>query len=236
MTADPTRTDAVEVAGGRFDLHVWLPAAGHGPGLLLLQEIFGVGPYIRAVAARLADLGYVVGAPDVFWRLRPGWAADHDEAGLAGSMELAGELDIAAAVADCVAALARLEATPEVDGRPGAIGFCLGGTLAWSVGVEGQPAVVVSYYGSGVPDGVDAIDAIACPTLLHFGGDDAFIPAEQVERVAAAVGARAGFELHVHEGAGHAFDNHEAPMFHQPEVAARAWAVTTDFLARHLPV
>ena len=55
---------------------VWLPDAGHGPGLLLIQEIFGVGPYIRAVAERLAAAGYVVGAPDVFWRFAPGLGVD----------------------------------------------------------------------------------------------------------------------------------------------------------------
>jgi dienelactone hydrolase len=61
-----TRTDQVAVDGGAFDLHVWLPESGTGPGVLLIQEIFGVGAYIRAVGERLAALGYVVGAPDVF--------------------------------------------------------------------------------------------------------------------------------------------------------------------------
>ena len=88
------------------DAHaLWLPEAGRGPGILLIQEIFGVGSYIRAVAERLADAGYVVGAPDVFWRFAPGWEADHDEAGLTASLEQAGKLDPEQAVADCAAAL-----------------------------------------------------------------------------------------------------------------------------------
>ena len=79
--------------------------AGRGPRSLLIQEIFGVGAYIRAVAERLADAGYVVGAPDVFWRFAPGWAADHDEAGLGASIEKVQQLDFPQAIADCVAAL-----------------------------------------------------------------------------------------------------------------------------------
>jgi carboxymethylenebutenolidase len=76
------RTESVAVDDGEFDLHVWTPDAGRGPAILLIQEVFGVGPYIRAVAERLADAGYVVGAPDVFWRFHRNWEADHSQAGL----------------------------------------------------------------------------------------------------------------------------------------------------------
>jgi carboxymethylenebutenolidase len=233
---DPTLTEKVSADGGAFDLHVWVPQAGHGPGLLLIQEIFGVGPYIRSVATRLADLGYVVAAPDVFWRQQPNWEADHDEAGLGASFGLVQQLDFPKAVDDCKLALAWLEGMAETDGSAGAIGFCLGGSLSWAVAIAGGPAAVVSYYGSGVADQVDQLDAIDCPVLLHFGGDDSFIPSEQVDRIATAVADRPDIELVVQDGAGHAFDNHEAPMFHDADAAERAWAVTVDFLDRHLPV
>ena len=85
-------------------MHVWVPEAGHGPGILLLQEIFGVGSYIRAVAERLAAAGYVVGAPEIFWRFAPGWETGHDEAGLAAAFEQASKLDPEKAVSDSVAA------------------------------------------------------------------------------------------------------------------------------------
>jgi len=232
----PTRTDRVAAADGDFDLHVWLPASGNGPGLLLIQEIFGVGPYIRSVATRLADLGYVVAAPDLFWRFRRNWEADHDEAGLTESFQLVQQLDLEQAVADCNLALAHLGAMAETGGRPGVIGFCLGGTLGWAVAVSGEPAAVVSYYGSGVADNLAGIDAVTCPVLFHLGGADTFMPAaEHAERIRAAVADRPDIELVVHDGAGHAFDNHEAPMFHDPEAAGRAWQQTVDFLGRHLP-
>ncbi len=86
-------------------MFLWRPAAGSGPAVLLIQEIFGVGAYIRAVAERLAAAGYVVGAPDVFWRFAPHWAATHDEAGLTASMEAVAQLNPETAITDCVAAL-----------------------------------------------------------------------------------------------------------------------------------
>ena len=114
------------------------------------------------------------------------------------------------------------------------LGFCLGGTLAVGCTLAGDPDAVVSYYGSGVPDMVDQLGSITAPTLLHFGGDDPYIPAERLEAVIAAVPKHPAIELNVEAGAGHAFDNHEAPMFHDADAAERAWALTRAFLARHL--
>lgn len=232
---DEPRTVPVACDGGEMAMHVWTPASGSGPGLLLIQEIFGVGAYIRAVAARLAEAGYVVGAPDVFWRFSPGWAASHDEAGLNASLAEAGRLDPAAAVADCAAALATLSGLDEVAGTPGVIGFCLGGTLAWGVATAAEPAVCVSYYGSGVPAMLDGIDAVHCPTLFHFGNADPYIPSDGVEAVNAAIAGRPGFVLNV-ENAGHAFDNHESELFWDEAAAQPAWAKTMAFLGEHLPV
>jgi carboxymethylenebutenolidase len=230
-----TRTDQVEVADGSFDVHVAVPELGRGPGILLIQEIFGVGAYITAVARRLADLGYTVAAPDLFWRFAPGHAADHDEDGLARSMELVTRLDPEAAVADCLATIDHLRRLDEVTGRVGVVGFCLGGTLAIGCGIAGDPACIVSYYGSGVAGLVDQLDEIDCPVLLHFGDADPFIPNDDVRRIRATVGDWQGWELHVHEGAGHAFDNHEAEAFHDPRAAAAAWEITQRFLTHHLP-
>jgi carboxymethylenebutenolidase len=220
---------------GDMTLPVWIPASGRGPTILLLQEIFGVGPYIRAVGERLAEAGYVVGAPDLFWRFAPGWVAGHDEAGLAASMKQVANLDPERAVADSVAALGHLAGLPESDGRPGVMGFCLGGTLAFGVAAADDPAACVSYYGSGVPGMVDRLDDVTCPTLFHFGSTDAYIPAEGVEALGAAIAGRSGFVLNV-EAAGHAFDNHESEMFHDEAAAKAAWAKTMAFLAEHLPV
>lgn len=228
------RTEPVTIDDGTMDLHLWIPASGRGPGILLLQEIFGVGPYVRAVAERLAAAGYVVGAPDVFWRFAPGWTSAHDEAGLGASMKQVANLDPQLAIADCVVAIRHLAAVDEVEGDPGVIGFCLGGTLAVGVTVSASPAVCVSYYGSGVPDMVGRLGELACPTLLHFGGNDAYIPSSGVEAIAAAIDGSGDIVLNV-EAAGHAFDNHESDMFYDESAARAAWSKTMAFLGEHLP-
>ncbi len=229
------RTDTVSLDGGSMDLFTWLPESGSGPGLLVIQEIFGVGEYIRDVAERLCAAGYVVAAPDVFWRFAPGWNAGHDEAGLNASFGAVQQLDFAKAIGDCEAALGHLAALPEVCGGTGVLGFCMGGTLAWGVAAAGDPACCVSYYGSGVPSMLDLADAVTCPTLFHFGNADDFIPGDGVDALNDRIAGKSNFTINV-ENAGHAFDNHASEMFYNESAAKAAWAKTMAFLATHLPI
>jgi carboxymethylenebutenolidase len=231
-----SRTDSVQTPDGSFDLTVWSPDGGAGPGLLLIQEVFGVSDYIRAVAEDLAGLGYVVAAPDLFWRLKPHHDAAHDEAGLTESLDLGSRFDFEQGIADAAAALARLRALPEVDGGTGVLGFCLGGSIAYFLAARGGLDAAVSYYGSAVPGSVAVMAEITVPLQFHFGGSDPYIPRDQVAAVEAAAAGRDNVEIHVEEDAGHAFHNRKAPMFYVPEPAARAWERTEEFLARHLPV
>jgi carboxymethylenebutenolidase len=219
---------------GSMALHVFTPDAAPTAAVLVIQEIFGVGPYIRAVCERLAEAGYLVGAPDVFWRFHPGWQAGHDADGLTESIGKVQQLDFPTAVGDCIAALDQLTTSPGVTAPAGVLGYCLGGTLAWAVAANGAPSVCVSYYGSGVPSMLGMIDQVQCPTLFHFGNADAYIPNDGVDAVAAAIAGRDGFVLNV-EDAGHAFDNHEAEMFWNEGAARAAWAKTMAFLGQYLP-
>jgi carboxymethylenebutenolidase len=231
-----SRVEQVAVPGGAYDLTVWLPERGSGPGVLLLPEIFGVSDYIEAVAGDLADQGYVVAAPDLFWRLHPGWRAVHDEEGVRSSLDLAQHFDFEQGVGDSAAGLRHLTALPEVDGETGIIGFCLGGSIGYFLAAQNAAAVVVSFYGSAVPGALELLDAIERPLQFHFGGDDPYIPRTEVAKVEEAVRTQANAEIHVEERAGHAFHNRMAPMFYVPEPAARAWRRTEDFLSRYLPV
>jgi carboxymethylenebutenolidase len=220
--------------GGEMGAYVALPESGSGPGVLVLMEIFGVGTYIRRAAERLAELGYVALAPDLYRHVEPGLELDHDEDGMKAAFAAVSKLDQEGAVADSVTALEHLRGLPEVTGPVGVLGFCLGGSLAYAVAAAGDPAAAVSYYGSGVPDALDQADRISCPIIFHFGAEDQFIFSEQVDLVQEAADRRASWEFHRHAGAGHAFDNHDAPMFHQPDAAAIAWEQTREFLAREL--
>jgi carboxymethylenebutenolidase len=220
---------------GVVDLPLWLPPAGRGPGLVLIQEIFGLDDYLRSVAADLAAAGYVVAIPELFWRTSPGWSSTHDEAGVAASMEVASSFDPALGLSDVLATIEHLRSLPEVTGGVGVFGFCLGGSLAFAAAAAGDPEVAISFYGSTVPGQLAELPMITCPIQFHFGGQDPFIPRSDVASVEAAVASQPGAEIHVQEEAGHAFHNHVAPMFHHPEAAARAWDLTMGFLRRTLP-
>ncbi|EOD70215.1 dienelactone hydrolase family protein [Amycolatopsis vancoresmycina] len=217
------------------DLPIWYPPSGRGPGLVLVQEIFGLDDYLRSVAAGLAEAGYVVAIPELFRRTAPGWSSTHDEAGVAASMAVAASFDPVLGLADVLDAVAHLRALPSVSGGVGVLGFCLGGLLAFAAAAEGDPDVAVSFYGSTVARQIADLARVSCPIQFHFGGQDPYIPRSDVAVVEAAVAAHPGAEIHVQEEAGHAFHNHVAPMFHHPEAAARAWELTTEFLRRTLP-
>ena len=232
-----TRTEHVPTSDGAMSAHVALPTAGSGPGIVLLHEIYGVNDYIRDSARRLAEHGYVTLAPDLFWRTQPGLDLPNDDEGTKAGRAAMAQLDVPAAVGDAIAALAALRALPEVtDGRAGVLGFCLGGSIAWHVAADDDPDVAVVYYGSAIPGALDAADRITCPMIMHWGGADPFIPREQVDAVAAMAASRDNIECHVHEGAGHAFDNRFSERFYVPAASAAAWEQTAAFLARELPV
>ena len=114
------------------------------------------------------------------------------------------------------------------------MGYCLGGHLAYAIGCHFEPDAVVSYYGSGIVDRLSEADTLTCPVIFHFGGNDPFIPNEQVDAIRAHLDDRDNVEIHVQHQAGHAFENFLAPQFHDVAAAAASWPLTVDFLEREL--
>ena len=218
---------------GEVDAHLALPEGKNGPGMVLLHEALGVTDYTRRVANRLAELGYLTVAPDLFWRIERMVDLAHDESGMTRAIELIGQFDPHAGVRDVDAALSYLRSRPDVTGPVGVIGFCFGGGLAYGAACELDPACVVAYYGVGVELIAERIDEVTCPALLHFGTDDVFITPDALERLQAAADAKPNIEIDVYDGAGHAFDNPHAD-WHDREAADRAWDRTAAFLAAHL--
>lgn len=229
-----TPSVSVPTEAGAMPAHLWLPPSGTGPGILLLQEIFGISSYVERRAQDLADLGYVVLAPEIFWRLGVSRVADGPDM-LDEAVGLLQRCDWDAAVADAVAALATLRGRDEVTGPSGVVGFCFGGGLAFNVAAVSDPGCLVSYYGSALPQLLGLAPQVTAPSLHHFGTADSYIPADQVATIRAAV-ERDGVELHTYDGAEHAFDNPVLESMHSPEASRLAWERTTAFLAEQLPV
>ncbi|MGA7989525.1 MAG: dienelactone hydrolase family protein [Candidatus Dormiibacterota bacterium] len=223
--------------GHEFTGHLVIPDAGTGAGIIVIQEIFGLTDYIKGVCTRLSGLGYVALAPALYSRIEPDVALDERRPdSLPQAFGMMQRLDVPRAVGDAVAALDHLRTVPEVrDARAGIIGFCLGGGIAYLVAADADPDVAVCYYGSAIPSALDKADSVRCPVLFEFGDADEYISAEQREAVRVAFAGRPHTEFHVHSGANHAFDNHNAAMFHHPEAAARAWEETKAFLGREFP-
>ena len=233
----------VPTPDGDMPSHLWLPASGRGPGILLLQEIFGVSRYIEKRAQDLADLGYVVLAPEIFWRLGVSRVDEGPDA-LDAAFGLLQQVDWQAAVRDGVSALEHLRGRDEVTGKVGIVGFCFGGGLGFSVAAESAPDALVSYYGSALPDllGVSEADprvtvvgpeAVSAPSLHHFGMTDQFLTRPVVEQVQGLLEPLPHVTWHGYETADHAFDNSDF-FLHDADASRLAWERTSAWLAQHL--
>lgn len=220
--------------GGTFGAYLSLPPTGHGPGLLLIQEIFGVNAHIRDVADQYAMDGYVVLAPDVFWREQPRVELGYKGADFAKGRELANRASFSRCVRDLATALGALRARPECTGRAAVLGYCMGGRLAYHLAAETDVDAAVCYYGGGIPTVLDQAPKIRAPILFHFADRDSFIPLDGVEAVRRTFADRSNAMLELYRGVDHGF-NCWARSSYDQTAAALARGRTLAFLATNLP-
>jgi carboxymethylenebutenolidase len=164
--------------GGTFKGYLTVPASGSGPGILLLQEIFGVNASMREVADYYAEEGYVVLAPDLFWRMEPGVDLGYTEADFNKAFGYYQRFDANQSIKDSADALKVLRARPECVGKVGALGFCLGGKLAYLVAARTDVDCAVCYYGVGIEADIGEAGKIKGPVVFHFAELDKYAPAE----------------------------------------------------------
>jgi carboxymethylenebutenolidase len=223
--------------GDHFDAYCATPSSGSGPGILLFQEIFGINDNMRGLADRLADAGYVVLVPDMFWRIERRFERK-DESGMADAFAMMQQLDFDTVPQDITATHAHLLGMRECSGKVGAVGFCLGGTLTFLAAatsrVDGHGIdAAVSYYGSGNNDLLGLLGSVECPTMFHYGNTDPFIPEEKVVEVEDAIAGQPHLSLFRYD-AGHAFSNWDAPSMYDEAAATEAWDRTLAFFGEHL--
>ena len=227
----PVKTSWIDIAPG-FAGYLALPSGGSGPGLVLWQEIFGVNEHIRAVAEQYALDGFVVLAPDIFWRQAPRVELGYDGADRDRAMVLMKAHAAADALGDIGAAVAALRARPEVTGRVGTFGYCLGGRLAYLAAATTGVDAAVAFYGGGIHGQLDRAAAITCPVQFHYAEHDDNIPLDAVERVRAAMAGKDA-EVHIYPGAHHGFNCWARASYHAPS-AALAHGRALTFLASKL--
>lgn len=220
-------------SGGPFQGLLALPPAGKGPGLVLFQEIFGVNAHIQGVAEQYALDGFVVLAPDLFWRQEPkvqlGYEGDERARGIEMMKKLTGpELQD-----DIKASVTALRARPETSGRKvGAIGYCLGGRLAYAAAATTDINAAVAYYGGGIHDQLGLAASITCPMQFHYAQQDDNIPMTAVEKVRGAMTGKQA-EFFIYEGSHHGFNCWDRASYN-PRSAAIAHGRSLAFLAERL--
>jgi len=192
--------------GGEFDAYLALPASGYGPGIVVLQEIFGVNHYMREVCGWYASHGFVALCPDLFWREERGVElTDQTEAEWQKAFALYQGLDERKAVEDSAAAMEFLRLHASCSGRVGAVGFCLGGNLAWLLSVRFKPDCAVGYYGVSIEKTLNEAKNLVSPLMLHIAEKDQYCPPGAQKQIHATLDANSLVTIHDYPAQDHAF-------------------------------
>lgn len=219
---------------GSFDAYVAKPSGGPGPAVVVIQEIFGVNQVMRDITDRLAGQGYLAVCPDLFWRIEPGIdITDQSDAEWKRAFELFNAFDVDAGVRDIAATIAAVRARPDCDGKVGAVGFCLGGLLAFLTATRTDADACVSYYGVGLDGRVAEAEKLTHPVMLHIAEEDQFVPKEAQAVIKQALANHPMIEIHSYPGRDHAFAR-EGGAHYDAADAAKAHGRSLAFFKKHL--
>jgi carboxymethylenebutenolidase len=199
-------TVTVRTPDGDFAAYIARPAAPQAPAMVVIQEIFGVNAVMRAIADDYAAAGYLAICPDLFWRIEPGIdITDHSEAEWKKAFELFNAFDVDLGAKDISATLGFIRADAGCSGKAGAVGFCLGGLLAFLTATRTDVDASAGYYGVGIERHVAEADKLTDPLLLHIAEQDQFVPKEAQALIVSALKNHPLVELYTYPGRDHAF-------------------------------
>ena len=224
----------VHGADGDFGAYLAKPASGRGAGVVVIQEIFGVNANVRAICDAHAARGRFALAPDLFWRLEPGvQLTDKSEAEWKRAFDLMNRFDAGKGVGDIQASLAHLRALDGAGGKAGAVGYCLGGLLAYLTAARTDCDASVGYYGVNIHAMLDEAKTIRKPLMLHIAGKDQFVKPEAQKAIMDGLKANALVTLHHYPEMDHAFARIGGQHYDKAN-AELANARTDTFFRRHL--
>ncbi len=192
--------------GGSFNAYLAEPVARKGPGVLVIQEIFGINTVMRGICDDLARQGYYALCPDLFWRIEPGLMLDDRiEPDLQRAFELFGQFDLDKGVEDLKACLPVLRGLPGATGKAGSVGYCLGGRLAYLMATRSDVDASTGFYGVYLQNHLDEAKNIKKPLLLHCATEDKFVPKDAQAQIAEGLKGNALVTRHDYVGQDHAF-------------------------------
>ena len=220
--------------GGSFSAYLATPSAGRAPGIVLIQEIFGVNKVMRDLADGFARQGHVVLCPDLFWRQEPGiQITDQTDAEWQKAFSLYKGFNEAKGVDDLKSTLTHLRHLPACSGKVGSVGYCLGGKLAYLMATRTDIDGSVGYYGVGIEGALDEAKSIKKPLMLHIAEKDQFCPAEAQAKIKDALKGNAHVTLHSYAGMDHAFAR-VGGQHYDKAAADQANQRTADFFKKNL--
>jgi carboxymethylenebutenolidase len=193
---------------GGFGAYMATPASGAGPGIVVIQEIFGVNQVMRDLCDGYAAQGYIAVCPDIFWRIEPGvQLTDQSEDEWNKAFELMNKFlpDFEKGVGDLMATMAHVRTMDGNNGKVGCVGYCLGGSLAYSMACSSDSDASVGYYPVQIDDYLPYAEHIKKPAMFHIAEKDGFCPPESQAKIADAFARNGNITLHRYAGVDHAF-------------------------------
>ena len=226
---------SIRTPDGSFDAYVARPDGdGPWPAVIVIQEIFGVNAVMRGIADALAGQGFLAVSPDLFWRIEPGIdITDQSEAEWKRAFELFNAFDVEKGVADIQATIEAVRGHADCSGKVGAVGYCLGGLLAYLTAARTDSDASVSFYGVGIENRLGEAEKITRPLMLHIAEEDSFVPKPAQQQIATALGQHPQLTIHSYPGRDHAFARPGGQHFHAGDAHA-ANDRTLQFFRRHL--
>jgi carboxymethylenebutenolidase len=194
--------------GGNFSAYLTTPEAASAPGILVIQEIFGVNQVMRDLCDAFAAQGFIAVCPDLFWRIEPGVQLtdqSQEEWDRAFALMNAFLPDFEKGVSDIQATISHLRGTEGCNAKVGTVGYCLGGSLAYASACFTDADVSVGYYPVQIEKSLDQAANISHPLMLHIAEADGFCPPEAQAQIKDALGGNDKVTLHAYPGVDHAF-------------------------------
>jgi carboxymethylenebutenolidase len=220
---------------GEFGAYLAAPASGRGPGIVVIQEIFGVNAVMRGVADEFAARGYFALCPDLFWRLEPGvQLTDKTDAEWKRAFDLMGRLDQDAGVRDIQKSIDYLRhSVTGCTGKVGAVGYCLGGLLAYLTAARTDSDASVGYYGVSIQDKLGEAAKIKKPLMLHIAAKDEYTPPEAQKKIVDGLKGNPLVTVHTYPQMDHAFAR-AGGAHYDKACADLANGRTSTFFRQHL--
>jgi carboxymethylenebutenolidase len=230
VSENPIQNVTFPSNGGTAHGYLAVPESGRGPGVVVIQEWWGLTSHIADVTDRLAAQGFVALAPDLYGGTT---THDSDEAG-----RLMGELPVESAARDLAGAVDFLLGHDAVtSSKVGAVGFCMGGGFVLVLAAQQGDRIgaAVPFYGV-LKEDFPSFSGLTAPLLGHFGEQDTMADPDSVRALAARIESESGVTPQFHQyPAGHAFFNDENLMgTYDKEQAELAWRRTLSFLGDNL--